>query len=220
MRRQRWAGWWIGSFGSRKMSRRILITSAGSGPCNNLMRSLLHGDASTFLIGCNSDRFELKQSRGQRNFLLPPSDSAFDQVLRSVITDADVDLVIPGNDRDALVLAKLHEQTPLPCRAFLPAFETIDLCRDKYLLNLRLRDRGVPVPRTYAVRDRASLNEAWDALDRRDLTWCRIRRGAASRGATMVRDADQAWSWISYWHTMRGVPVEDFTLSEFLPGRD
>ena len=36
----------------------------------------------------------------------------------------------------------------------------------------------------------------------------------------MVRDADQAWSWISYWHTMRGVPVEDFTLSEFLPGRD
>ena len=66
------------------MSRRILITSAGSGPCNNLMRSLLHGDASTFLIGCNSDRFTLKQSRGQRNFLLPPSDSAFDQALRSV----------------------------------------------------------------------------------------------------------------------------------------
>ena len=35
----------------------------------------------------------------------------------------------------------------------------------------------------------------------------------------MVRDADQAY-WISYWHTMRGVPVEDFTLSEFLPGCD
>jgi carbamoyl-phosphate synthase large subunit len=128
--------------------------------------------------------------------------------------------VIPGNDRDALVLAKLDEQTPLPCRSFLPTFETIDLCQDKYILNLRLRDRGVPVPRTYAVSDRASLDEAWDALDRRDLTWCRIRRGAASRGATMVRDADQAWSWISYWHTMRGVPVGDFTLSEFLPGRD
>lgn len=202
------------------MSRRILITSAGSGPCNNLMRSLLHGDASTFLIGCHSDRFVLKQSRGQRNFLLPPSDSAFDQALRSVIADARVDLVIPGNDRDALVLAKLHEQTPLPCRSFLPTFETIDLCQDKYILNLRLRDRGVPVPRTYAVSDRASLNEAWDALDRRDLTWCRIRKGAASRGATMVRETDQAWSWISYWHDMRGVPVEDFTLSEFLPGRD
>ena len=36
----------------------------------------------------------------------------------------------------------------------------------------------------------------------------------------MVRDADQAWHWITYWNTMRGVPVEDFTLCEFLPGRD
>ena len=36
----------------------------------------------------------------------------------------------------------------------------------------------------------------------------------------MVRDADQAWQWISYWNTMRGVPVEHFTLCEFLPGRD
>ena len=36
----------------------------------------------------------------------------------------------------------------------------------------------------------------------------------------MVRDADQAWHWISYWNTMRGVPVEHSTLCEFLPGRD
>ena len=34
----------------------------------------------------------------------------------------------------------------------------------------------------------------------------------------MVRDADQAWNWISYWHTMRGVPVEDFTLSRIPAG--
>jgi predicted ATP-grasp superfamily ATP-dependent carboligase len=208
------------------MSRRILITSAGSGPCNNLMRSLLHADPSTVLMGCHSDRFVLKQSRGQRNFLLPPPDSeegrlsAFDQALRSVMTDAQIDLVIPGNDRDALVLAGLHERTPFPCHTFLPAPATIDLCQDKYVLYLRLRDRDIPVPQTYAVSDRASLIEGWRALGSRDLTWCRIRRGAASRGATMVRDADQAWAWISYWHTMRGVPVEDFTLSEFLPGRD
>ncbi len=209
------------------MSRRILITSAGSGPCNNLMRSLLHGDhASTVLIGCHSDRFMLKQSPAQRNFLLPPPDSeqgssqTFDQALRAVVASARVDLVIPGNDRDARALAEMHERAPLPCRTFLPALKTIELCQDKYELNVLLRDRNVPVPRTHPVSDRASLNEAWRALDPRELAWCRIRRGAASRGATKVRDADQAWDWISYWHTMRGVPVEDFTLSEFLPGRD
>ena len=204
------------------MSRRILITSAGSGPCNNLMRSLLHDDTSTVLIGCHSDRFVLKQSPGQRNFLLPPPEErlAFDRALRSVITGARVDLVIPGNDRDAHALAGLLERAPLPCRLFLPTVKTLALCQDKYTLNLLLRDLGVPVPRTYPVSDRASLIDAWRALGVRDLAWCRIRRGAASRGATMVRDTDQAWSWISYWHTMRGVPVEDFTVSEFLPGRD
>ena len=58
------------------MARRILVTSAGSGPCNNLMRSLLRADhASICLVGCHSDRFVLKQSPAQRKFLLQPSDS-------------------------------------------------------------------------------------------------------------------------------------------------
>ena len=35
-----------------------------------------------------------------------------------------------------------------------------------------------------------------------------------------MKDAEQAWSWISYWNEMRGIPIEEFTLSEYLPGRD
>jgi hypothetical protein len=207
------------------MSRRILITSAGSGPCNNLMRSLLHDDASIVLIGCNSDRFVLKRSPAERNFLVPqtgPSgkSSAFERALRTVIKCAEVDLIIPGNDDDALLVATIHEREPLPCRTFLPAAGTIALCQDKYEFYRRIQSHHVPVARTYPLSDRASLRKAWAELSPRDLAWCRIRRGCASRGATMVRDANQAWHWISYWNTMRGVPVEDFTLCEFLPGRD
>lgn len=208
------------------MPRRILVTSAGTGPCNNLMRSLLRADPAIFLVGCHSDRFVLKQSPAQRKFLLQPSDSqegnfdSFDQALRAVVASTQIDLVIPGNDRDARVLAEMNERTALSCSTFLPATKTIALCQDKYVLNLRLRDQGIPVARTHPVTDYVSLVEAWRALAPRELAWCRIRRGAASRGATMVRDTEQAWNWISYWHTMRDVPVEDFTLSEFLPGRD
>jgi ATP-grasp domain len=133
---------------------------------------------------------------------------------------AGVDVIIPGNDHDALVLAEIHERQPLPCSTFMPAAKIIALCHDKYALNVLLGDIKIPVPRTYPVSDRTTLTEAWRALAPRELAWCRIRRGVGSRGATKVRDADQAWNWISYWHTMRDVPVEDFTLSEFLPGRD
>ena len=105
------------------------------------------------------------------------------------------------------MVARIHEREPLPCRTFLPAAKTIALCHDKYALYLLLRDHNIPVAITYPVSDRASLIEAWRALAPRELAWCRIRRGCGSRGATMVRDADQAWHWISYWNTMRGVPV-------------
>jgi hypothetical protein len=208
------------------MSRRVLITRAGSGPCNNLMSSLLHDDPSIVLIGCNSDRFVLKRSPAQRNFLVAEtepegaSSPAFDRDLREVITRADVDLVIPGNDEDALLLAQLHERSPLPCRTYLPSAKTIELCHDKYALYELFRRHNIPVATTYPISDRASLAEAWRALAPRDLAWCRIRHGCASMGATKVRDADQAWHWITYWNTMRGVPVEHFTLCEFLPGRD
>lgn len=208
------------------MSRRILITSAGSGLCNNLMRSLLHDDPSTVLIGCNTDAFILKQSIAQRNFLVSSRDPdgeqslAFDRDLRAVITRTSADLVIAGNDEDALLLAQLHERQPMPCRTFFASAKTIAFCHDKYALYEVLRDRNIPVPATYPVSDRASVISAWHALAPQELVWCRIRRGYGSRGATKVRDADQAWNWISYWNTMRGVPVEEFTLCEFLPGRD
>src|SRR5262249_49595007 len=98
--------------------------------------------------------------------------------------------------------------------------KAIDACQDKCALSLHLRAHGIPAPRTIPVADRDSLEKAWRALEPRELAWCRIRRGFASRGATKVRDVEQAWSWSSYWHTMRGVPVEEFTLCEYLPGRD
>jgi carbamoyl-phosphate synthase large subunit len=208
---------------ARSTPERILVTGAGSGPSNNLMRSLVHADASTYLIGCHSDRFLLKKSAAQRNFLIPALDedvAAGASALRTVVDRAHVDLVIPGNDRDARALAALQESEPLACRTFVPALRTIDTCQDKYVLSHFLRERGIPAPLTYALTSRGDVAQAWEALDPGELAWCRIRRGFASRGATKVKDPEQAWGWISYWHTMRGVPVEDFTLCEYLPGRD
>jgi predicted ATP-grasp superfamily ATP-dependent carboligase len=203
------------------MSACILVTGAGTGPSNNLMRSLLHGDPSSALVGCHSDRFMLKKSPAQRNFLIPPLDAdEGDGALRSVVERAGVALVMPGSDRDARAVAAIRERQALSCRSFLPALKTIEACQDKCALSQFLRERGIPAPRTYALTDRDSVARAWRELDPRELAWCRIRRGFASRGATKVRDAEQAWSWISYWHTMRDVPVEEFTLCEFLPGRD
>lgn len=200
------------------MVTRLLVTEAGSGPSNNVIRSLKAGDPSLFVAGCHSDRFILKKSAADRNFLVrPASHRAFVRDVGHVLTRAGVDLLIPTTDAEVRALSRARRR--LPCRVFLPPRRVIELCQDKYRLSRFLGARGVPVPRTYAVRSLAAVPGIFRRLGRPPL-WCRVRAGSGSTAAIPVRTPRQAQAWIAYWSTMRGVPVRAFTLSEYLPGRD
>jgi len=198
----------------------VLVTGAGSGRGNNLVRSLRAGGDDIDIVGCNSDRFLLAKSDTTWRFHLPSptSGAAFIAACRPIIGSRAIDLIIPSSDDDALALARIKAE--LPCRLYLPPAEVITLCQDKYLLSEKLKAGNLPVPETMAIADRSDVLRAFRALARSPLLWCRTRHGSGSKGATKVKDAEQAWSWISYWNEMRGIPVEEFTLSEYLPGRD
>jgi len=200
------------------MLTRVLITGAGSGPSNNLIRSLKAGEPSLFVAGCHSDRFILKKSTADRNFLVhAATDRAFLRDLASVITRAGVELLIPTTDAEVRALSRARRR--LPCRVFLPRRSVVELCQDKYRLSRFLRGRGVAAPLTYAVSSLAAVPGIFRRLGRTPL-WCRVRAGSGSTAAIPVRTPRQAQAWIAYWSTMRGTPVRSFTLSEYLPGRD
>jgi glutathione synthase/RimK-type ligase-like ATP-grasp enzyme len=200
------------------MATRVLVTGAGSGPSNNLIRSLKAGAPSLVVAGCHSDRFVLKKSAADRNFLVHPvTHRAFWRDLRRVLDHARVDLIIPTTDQEVRVLSRAGRR--LPCRAFLPPRSVIELCQDKYRLGRFLRARGVAAPLTYAVQTLAGVPGIFRRLGRSPL-WCRVRAGSGSTAAIPVQTSQQAQAWISYWSTMRGVSVRSFTLSEYLPGRD
>jgi carbamoyl-phosphate synthase large subunit len=142
-----------------------------------------------------------------------------EDALRFVVGKEQVDLVIPTTDDDVRTVSGLRQA--LPCRVFLPAPATIALCQDKYALAARLAALGVPVPRTCVVSQLADVEDLFARVaPTSSRAWCRIRRGTGSLGATSVASAEQARSWIRYWTEMRGIAVADFTLSEYLPGRD
>ncbi len=216
--------YWV-LFASHPMARvkdgmltRVLITGAGSGPSNNLIRSLKAGEPSLFVAGCHSDRFILKKSTADRNFLVhAATDRAFLRDLASVITRAGVELLIPATDAEVRALSRARRR--LPCRVFLPRRSVVELCQDKYRLSRFLRGRGVAAPLTYAVSSLAAVPGIFRRLGRTPL-WCRVRAGSGSTAAIPVRTPRQAQAWIAYWSTMRGTPVRSFTLSEYLPGRD
>ena len=200
-------------------SGRVLVMGAGTGACNNLVRSLKAGDAGAYIVGCNDDRFTLKQSSADRLYLTPPVTAAeFESALLRLLDHKKIDLVIPSGDGDVLALSTLRDK--LGSRCFLPDAQVIDLCQDKLDLTQFLAARGVPVPATCAVTHLGEVGAIFKQLGRSRPLWCRVRAGSRSLGAAPVNTVRQARAWIRYWEEMRGIPADRFTLSEYLPGRD
>jgi carbamoyl-phosphate synthase large subunit len=199
--------------------RHVLVLGAGSGPGNNLIRSLRVGDPSLFIIGAHRDRFLLKNSAADRNYLLPPTThSDFLDRFTELLERDRVDLVIPTSDVDVRGVAVLRDT--LPCRTLLPSLGVIDLCRDKYELNVRLRQHAVPVPVTYPLTNLEDIEDVFRRCAPHRRLWCRTREGHGGRGALLAETPEQVRAWIQYWNDMRGVAPSAFTVSEFLPGRD
>jgi predicted ATP-grasp superfamily ATP-dependent carboligase len=201
------------------MGKRILVTGAGTGASNNLIRSLRAGDPSIFVAGCNDDRFVLKKTLADRKYFVATQTGAgFVGSLRTIIRKARIDLVIPTGDSDVETLSTYRNR--ISCRVFLPSQAIIRLCQDKYELTVFLRARGTPAPETYPVSTLEGIDDVFARLEWRTPLWCRARTGTRSLGASPVTNPDQARAWIRYWEDLRGVPATSFTLSEYLPGRD
>jgi carbamoylphosphate synthase large subunit len=200
------------------VTARVLVLSAGNGAASNLIRSLQAAPAIE-VVGANADRFVLKKSPAPRNYLLPATDDpAFAAALHGVLAKEAIDLVLPGHDDDVRVLSDLRAS--LGARVFLPTADLIDVCQDKYRATVALRERGVPAPRTEAIERLDDVDAIFARFGSPARLWCRLRTGSGSRGAIPVARAAQARAWIEYWAEMRGVAVDAFTLSEYLPGRD
>jgi hypothetical protein len=201
------------------MDRRVLITSAGSGASNNLMRSLRAGDSSLVIVGCHSDRFMLSKSPADVNYLVPPlGHPEYVATLRWIVRKQAIALVVPNSDADVRAVSAARAR--IGCRCFLPRHPVIERCQDKYRLAVLLRGRGVPVAETYRVRSLRDVGAIFERLRAHRRLWCRVRRGSGSVAAIPVVSPEQARGWIAYWDEMRGTPVGEFTLSEYLPGRD
>ncbi len=200
------------------MKARLAVLSAGTGAANNLMRSLAAADPAWVLIGCHSDRFVLRKSPAPRNYLLPPNVPDRIAALCEVVRRERIGLIVPGGDTDVQFLSAARDAFE-GC-VYLPPKAVVDVCQDKLLLAAHLRRHDVPAPATHPVPAVDRVEETFRRFGAPARLWCRIRTGSGSRGAIPVESAAQARAWIEYWERMRGVRAEEFTLSEYLPGRD
>jgi carbamoyl-phosphate synthase large subunit len=201
------------------MRRRLLVTGAGPGASDNLIRSLRGGDPSFWIVGVNSDRFVLKKSIADQRYLLPSAESEeFAAALVALVEREGIALVIPTTDVEVSALSEMREA--LGPRSFLPDRAAIARCQDKHVLSAHLAAHAIPIADTRPVTDVDALPDVFARLGGAPPYWCRARTGSRSLGAAPMRSPEQARAWMLYWEEMRGVPVTSFIVSEYLPGRD
>lgn len=204
----------------KHMAKRIIVSGAGGGGSNNLIRSLRESKLDLFIVGTNINRFYLKRSIADKNYLIPRgTDENYIPAINKLIQIEDIDLVIPNNDTEVRSISENREK--IDARIFLPKKGTVRVCQDKLLLYEALRKHGVNVAKTVQLRGIDNVDQAFEELSSTgEKLWCRMRLTSGSKGSLPVNKPEQVRFWVKYWEEMRGVSSDSFLLSEFLPGRD
>jgi carbamoyl-phosphate synthase large subunit len=198
--------------------RRVLVTAAGGGGGENLINSLRRSSLDLLIYGSNMDENLLAKSSVDVPVWLPGAkEDRYTGCLESLIQQESLELVIPNNDHEVGRISE--DRDKLSCRVFLPPHEAILNCQDKLRMHTVLSQANVPVARSRELTGYDDIDE-FIAQFPADRYWVRPRRGSGSMGATWVRSAEQARAWIDLWIGLRGMELNDFTISEFLPGRD
>lgn len=203
------------------MSYTVVVMGAGADVGNNLIRSLRQSSLELDILGTNCSPRSVAKSHAERTELLPRCDeSGYASSVRALCNEEEVDLLIPNNDSEARKIAEIEQNSSLPCQTFLPSHDEFVRCQDKQNLHEELEEHDIPTADAVPLSDLGDLDTIPEELSESDQYWVRLRTGAGSIGATRVKNMNQARNWIRLWCDLRDFSVEDFHVSEYLPGRD
>lgn len=200
----------------------ILLTTAGGGNANNLVRSLKKSELTCNIIGTNISKFELAKSIADKHYLVPRfNHKDYLPAIREILQRESVDFCIPNHEFEIQQIVASGAADIL-AKTFLPSRATVDLCVDKSALVGKLANSGMNVPKSIVLTSYDDLARRFDEVKvREDLpVWVRLRRGSGSAGAAPVYTREEALFWIQYWEMHKNVTISDFMISEYLPGRD
>jgi len=198
----------------------IVISCVGSGGANNLIRSIRASSyANAEIIGIDANEYLVNKSLADHNYVVPTgSEDGYVDAINDAIRRHDADLFIPQHESEIRTVSE--NRNCLACSVQLPDHDVVELCLDKFKLNRHLANQGFSVPEAVSLGEH-SIEEAFGKLTDGDQpVWCRTRYGSSGFEAQPIQSPERAAQWAEYWHDQHGVPYEQFTLSEFLPGRD
>lgn len=171
------------------MTRKLLITSVGSGVGHSILSALRRTKGSWYVVGVNSVAFWAGPFDCNSAWLAPPTSEreAFEARLLEVVEAERPALILPGRDEDLPVLAAMRARlAELGAFALVGSPEAVEICNDKYRTAEVFRAAGLPFTETAASRE-----EIEGLLSSRGFPLlAKPRRGYGSRGVRVLFDRD------------------------------
>ena len=201
--------------------KRILVTGVGGSAGNNFIRSLRLAREKFHIVGTDADKFFIKLSRADENYVVPTCDSPdYIPMLNDIMKKERVDFLHCQPDTELQVLSEKRER--VKAKMCLPSKRAIKCAFHKFVCNQTLQRASVPVPLAFYINSYKDIIHAIEVLESKGhkIYWVRAIKGAGSRGALPVYSYDEAKMWIGYWHNHKDVKYGQFMISEFLPGME
>ncbi len=138
------------------MTRKLLVTSVGSGVGHVILAALRCSEAPWYVVGVNSVAFCAGPFDCDSAWLVPPTAEreAFEARLLEVVKTERPALILPGRDDDLPVLAAMRARlAELGAFVLVGSPEAVDICNDKYRTAKVLRAAGLPFTETAVNSD-------------------------------------------------------------------
>ena len=197
---------------------RILISGIGSGGTNCLLDTL-SDKADYYFVGINSNKHRVACSPLKEAYLVPPAHNEVEYVeaLNKIIVKHKINLFIPNSDIEVEITAK-HRQD-INCETFLPSYRCIRLSQDKMEMHDFCIKHNIPVANAVAFNSIEDIKKIDTKFPSYPL-WCRIKSGAGSKFTSKIYSAKHAQEFIEHIMITNDVELEQFIISELLPGND
>jgi carbamoyl-phosphate synthase large subunit len=198
--------------------KRILVTGSGGPLGVNVTRSLRKTTEPLWLLGTEANRYHVHLSLTDETERIPPAKEteAYLKALARLVTGHRIGMIFPTHPVEVKTLARHRDRFP-GVRFLLPEASVPETADSKWETYRRLEGAGLPVPRTFLIREERDVERVFEVLSTRPV-WV---RGAGTPGsgiglaALPCREARHAAAWIDHWNGW-GL----FIASEYLPGRN
>lgn len=200
--------------------KKILITGCAGAAATNFIKCLKNSALELFIVGTDMNAMQLGLSLCDKTYqVLSCLDDEYINQINDIIKREQIDLLYPQTDMEVEIISKKRDE--LLCNVFLPVDSAVQLCRNKQSSYERMLDSGVAVADSVEFNNPEEVvNLFGEMISKHSKLWVRASKGAGSRAALPVKDLAIAREWIKFWTDSNRLEVNQFQLSEFLPGKD